>query len=577
MAVEFDIRFGQELCDVFAQELNLVCSFMAGEGRIVASSARERIGTNHAIAARIMSGEIDEYGVTPEEAARSGGKMREGVNMAIDFEGHRVINFGIAGPLVTVKPLARIVRFCITSLLRTREEEKDIVAAFARETGGVGVKMMEIAEDIDEIGAKVAGQGALLAQLQHGIRELAASNERIVGDVGETLDGARAASDEAETSRARVQGSLAGIDSLVRRVTDSRGHLVALSQALGGVVGVADGIDRISKQTNLLALNATIEAARAGEHGKGFSVVASEVKGLSRQAGAATAKIRSTLGELTGTAHILIEQGDTNAEHAGSLGAETAAIGGALEHVRIALADITGRVGRVSSDAGVIHERSAELIEEIDRAAASLEEFSGRLTAARNRLQDLLAAGERLVVLTAETGIETAETPFVALAREKAAEVGRRFEQAIDRGEITTEALFDEGYRPVAGSNPQQYLTGFTEFTDRLLPDVQEPVLDGNERAVFCAAVDRNGYLPTHNRRYSLPQGPDTDWNASHCRNRRKFDDETGIKAARNEKPFLVQSYRRDMGGGRQTLILDVSAPILVKGRHWGAFRLGYM
>ncbi len=57
----------------------------------------------------------------------------------------------------------------------------------------------------------------------------------------------------------------------------------------------------------------------------------------------------------------------------------------------------------------------------------------------------------------------------------------------------------------------------------------------------------------------------------------RLFDDEVGLKAARNDKPFLVQSYRRDMGGGRQTLILDVSSPIMVKGRHWGAFRLGYM
>ena len=312
MALAFDSRFGQELCDVFAGELGYTCSFMGEGGVIVASSARERVGTHHAVGARVMGGEMDEYAVTAGEAARSGGAMREGINMAVDVEGQRLINFGIAGPLAQVRPLARIVCFTITALLRSRLEEKAIVDSFAREMGGLGAKMVEVATDIDAVGRKLADQTALLAELQRGMRDLASSNGRIVGDVGETLDGARAASDEAERSHGRVQDSLAGIDVLARMVTDGRDLLLALQQALADVVTVAEGIDRISRQTNLLALNATIEAARAGDHGKGFAVVAAEVKDLSRQAGAAAAEIRRTLGELAGTAQRLIEQGDAN-------------------------------------------------------------------------------------------------------------------------------------------------------------------------------------------------------------------------------------------------------------------------
>jgi methyl-accepting chemotaxis protein len=149
------------------------------------------------------------------------------------------------------------------------------------------------------------------------------------------------------------------------------------------------------------------------------------------------------------------------------------------------------------------------------------------------------------------------------------------FEQALADGEIGMAELFDEDYRPVPGTNPVQQMTRFVALTDRLLPPLQERLLAGNRRVVFCVAVDRNGFLPTHNRKYAQPQGPDPVWNNANCRNRRLFDDRTGLAAARNQKPFLLQTYRRDMGGGNFLVMEDLSAPIFVRGRHWGAFRFG--
>ena len=136
--------------------------------------------------------------------------------------------------------------------------------------------------------------------------------------------------------------------------------------------------------------------------------------------------------------------------------------------------------------------------------------------------------------------------------------------------------LFDRTYVPISGTAPQQVRTAYVDVFDRLLPPIQEPVLEFDAKVVFCAAVDVNGYLPTHNRKFSQPQGNDEVWNTAHCRNRRIFDDRVGLKAGRSTAPFLLQVYRRDMGGGEFKMMKDLSSPIRVNGKHWGGVRLAY-
>ena len=92
----------------------------------------------------------------------------------------------------------------------------------------------------------------------------------------------------------------------------------------------------------------------------------------------------------------------------------------------------------------------------------------------------------------------------------------------------------------------------------------------------FGVAVDRNGYVATHHLHCSKPQGADPVWNAANCRNRRFFNNAGELSAARNTSPYYLRSYVRDMGGGRMVILKDASAPIFVRGRHWGGFRLGY-
>ncbi|WP_376960343.1 Tar ligand binding domain-containing protein [Azospirillum sp. A26] len=171
-----------------------------------------------------------------------------------------------------------------------------------------------------------------------------------------------------------------------------------------------------------------------------------------------------------------------------------------------------------------------------------------------------------------------ADSAIIATAQDAAAALGKALEGALANGGIGEEALFSTELSSIPGTEPEQCLAPFTDLTDRLFPAIQEPILAANPRIQFCAAVNAVGYLPTHNTRYSDPQRPgDAAWNAAHCRNRRVFADRSGLAAARNTRSFLLQAYRRDMGGGQMVRLKEVDAPIMVCGRHWGNLRLAYM
>ena len=132
--------------------------------------------------------------------------------------------------------------------------------------------------------------------------------------------------------------------------------------------------------------------------------------------------------------------------------------------------------------------------------------------------------------------------------------------------------LFDEQYTPISETNPQKFSTRFDRFTDDVLPAIQEPILDQYNHIAYAGAVDRNGYFPTHNKRFSKVLTGDLATDLANNRTKRIFNDRTGSRCGSNTKHFLLQTYKRDTG----EVMHDLSAPIYVNGRHWGGFRIGY-
>ncbi len=373
-----------------------------------------------------------------------------------------------------------------------------------------------------------------------------------------------------------IARSLEKVSRLSAAIDQMNGQLAGLQDSFSNIREVAGAIDAIARQTNLLALNATIEAARAGEAGKGFAVVASEVKALATQTSTATEQIDSTIQELGRETDSLTELGQQALE----------TVGEAKESAR----SVSDMIAGLSESMQSISNNAVEIDTAVTANAAAAEDLQGnsrqmetvlvqnadRISKVCERITQTVDGADTLIGETAHRSGHGRDSEMIRLVLEMAGLVAEAFERELKENRITQEALFDFTYEPIPDTDPEQVMAPFTDMTDRVLPAIQEALLERHEAIAFCAAVDVNGYLPTHNKKFSKPQGSDPVWNTANCRNRRIFNDKTGLSAGRNTKPFLLQTYRRDMGGGTFVLMKDVSAPVMVRGRHWGGVRIGY-
>jgi methyl-accepting chemotaxis protein len=173
--------------------------------------------------------------------------------------------------------------------------------------------------------------------------------------------------------------------------------------------------------------------------------------------------------------------------------------------------------------------------------------------------------------------IHDENTEFVTRAMEAGIALTKIFEDGVASGAVSVDDMFDADYIEIAGTNPLQHRTRVLGWADRALPPFQKAFLARDPRMVFCVMIDRNGYLPVHNKIYSHPQRPgDVAWNTANSRNRRIFNDPAGLAAGRNLRSYLIQSYARDMGNGNTVMMREIDVPIRVNGRHWGGFRTAY-
>ncbi|MGC0151997.1 methyl-accepting chemotaxis protein [Chromobacterium vaccinii] len=399
-------------------------------------------------------------------------------------------------------------------------------------------------------------------QSTRGVEQVTDQTQAISATTGENLDVARESYEE-------LRSVTDSIHDISRKVGHFNHTVEDLSQRSASIKTIVDLIKDVSEQTNLLALNAAIEAARAGESGRGFSVVADEVRKLAERVKKATDEISHNIDGMLG---LVSETQQETMEITEDTHRAREVISRASEHFSKMMGDFESTSSSLSQIAATMQE-FATANHQVNQHVAEIhqlgEQVSSRLGRTEHAANELTAAAEQVQELVSKFVIgEGAFDQAVSQAREVRDEVQQLLQGELQRGVD----LFDQRYQQIAGTQPIKYRTAYDGRLEKLLQPMLDRLVQLIPGGKFCVAVDGNGYAPTHNSWYSRPQSGDPARDLAESRDKRIFNDPAGLRAARNVQPFLMQTYSRDTG----EVLSEVVLPLEVRGRHWGALRVGF-
>lgn len=463
--------------------------------------------------------------------------------------------------------------------IETKPEEESQSVQFSKIGEEIGIKASDLAINSAEISFFLNQLSVDIEHSSEDVDRLATAAEQMSANSKQINDNASLASQQATqamSASAESSGQLTENITIVNQLNESVNNasekIKLLEQKASEIQSITDVIDGISSQTNLLALNAAIEAARAGEQGRGFAVVADEVRALAAKTAQATNQIGDMLNQISNETNETTTVMTTIVEQTDSVVNTMTNLSQSFTDIDQLMADSSSASNHISNALQEQDLAAAEISSSVINLRDFLIEKSKDTQTVSKQAETLSNGTESIFIHLSEFGGDTLVNKMCHQAELTAAQISKLFEQSIVENKISLQKLFDFNYIPLGNTQPPKFTTGFDQFTDRNLPNIQEPLLQNFPEMIYAGAVDVNGYFPTHNKCFSKPLTGNAEVDMINSRTKRMFNDPTGIRSARHTDKFLLQTYKRDTG----EIMHDVSAPIFVQGKHWGGFRIGF-
>lgn len=500
------------------------------------------------------------------------GTLVVAVSAALAALGHRLIGAAIDPALLSALATAGGLLVLLLAGKNNNSGEARLADRISHELDFIMIGSAETSYFVDSVKKKIDQDVRTTEDIAISSAHNASMTKQIAANAEQASKVASDVRSQSMAGRVEVDQGLAKINNARLDAQAALATMTALQDKSRRIHGITEVINEIAARTNLLALNAAIEAARAGEHGRGFAVVAGEVRQLAQRTKEATDDIGVMVREIN-------DQAERAATGMQGLTTKVTEAAHNVERVHTFLSDIERASAESQTEIQQIATASRDHVQTTQSIADAISLIRDGLLATEAELPLAASAAtalteraEAMFSATTEFNATTSHDANHAAAEAGAKAVGRLFSEAIASGRISQEALFDRNYTPIKNTNPPKHSTKFDAFTDRVLPELQEQILADMPQLSYAGAVDNNGYFPTHNQKFSRPLTGDYETDLVNNRTKRIFNDRTGSRCGANTKPFLLQTYKRDTG----EVMHDLSVPIYVAGKHWGAFRVGY-
>lgn len=447
----------------------------------------------------------------------------------------------------------------------------------ARACGTLAADCSDTAGLAAQVAARIHAQQSMLTRLGALTRALTDQQALVSAATDEAHMLSEQSSAAIAEARAIILESITELADLATQVAGLRDHVDRFRAASAEAGQTTAAIANLASQSRILALNAAIEAARGGGASRAFAAVADEMGRLAQATQDATRRIADSMDELGTHSGSLIAVVEDNARRAGTVSGRFDAITRSLDTMGALVAQVDSQTGNIAHSSAAAFSNVSDMQSAFDVFADDAGSNSALLDTIYRRLEGLESEANVMLDRLASSGIGIDDTPFIEKAQAVAREIAAACDADIAAGAITADDIFDSDYRPVPGSDPEQFTTRFCAFADAHIRPILDRVTGEDRRMIGCVITDRNGWLPTHLSLRSQPQRGDRTWNDTWSRNRRFLLDPATTRALASDAEAMLTCYRMPLGGGQYLPIKSAFVPLVIAGRRWGVYEFSYV